>query len=277
MIALRNETMRAEIAPALGGAVLSLSHGDVEMLRPAEAAVVAKDRRAAACYPCVPWFGRLHRGVMDGETQRALAPTAPFADRRLPLHGEGWVRAWRIVDRAQAQAEIALDYAAGEAERFPWSFEARQRFDLTKDGLHIRLSVVNRDRRAMPAGLGLHPFFPRGTTHSISFAADGFWTPGPDGGGAEGAIPPHLTFAAGRAPPTSALDHTYTGFSGTAWIYETARAIRLQTDAPLLHFYAPVGEDFFCLEPVTHRPGAFGDALLNPGEALALNMSIMIA
>ena len=43
---------------------------------------------------------------------------------------------------------------------WPWKFYSEQYFGLEPDRLNYELSISNTDSSAMPAGLGLHPFFP---------------------------------------------------------------------------------------------------------------------
>ena len=51
---------------------------------------------------------------------------------------------------------------------------------LSPEGLSITLTVENMDTRAMPAGLGLHPFFPRRAGVQLRFAARNVHLSGPD-------------------------------------------------------------------------------------------------
>ena len=59
--------------------------------------------------------------------------------------------------RVQRPAVLAIEH---EADDWPWAWRAEQRFTLSDHGLRIDLELVNTDRRPMPAGLGLHPYFP---------------------------------------------------------------------------------------------------------------------
>jgi aldose 1-epimerase len=75
--------------------------------------------------------------------------------------------------------------------------------------------------------------------------------------------------------PASTIDHAFAGFGGSATISGEGRMIALTSDAPFLHVFAPAGEDYFCLEPVSHLPGVFpGAERLKPGEALSLSMTV---
>lgn len=91
----------------------------------------------------------------------------------------------------------------------------------------------------------------------VGFTATGFWTPPTHERGSLGDLPSALGAGAAAPLPDTTPDHSFTGYSGTAIIDEDASAVRLSSGASILHANAPDGEDFFCLEPVTHLPGAY--------------------
>ena len=78
---LKNDRYRAVIAPEAGGAVMSLSRDGRTILRPAPSVDAVKtDPRKAACFPCVPWFGRLFGGLDFDSRRYDLKPTLPTCD-----------------------------------------------------------------------------------------------------------------------------------------------------------------------------------------------------
>jgi aldose 1-epimerase len=161
---------------------------------------------------------------------------------------------------------------------FPFRYEARQEFRLGAEGLSVVLSIRNTGATAMPAGLGLHPYFQRRRGTHIEFVATGFWTPPQRDGGAPGllaGLPGELGTGSPAALPDNTLDHSFTGFAGGVTITGEGPPIVLRSDAPILHVFAPAGADYFCLEPVSHLPGEFPRAArLRPGDSLSLSMSI---
>ncbi len=60
-----------------------------------------------------------------------------------------------------AELETYLDFEPGEALYFLWPFHHRisQKYLLNASGLFITISVENFDKRPMPFGFALHPFF----------------------------------------------------------------------------------------------------------------------
>jgi aldose 1-epimerase len=274
-LAIRSGAWAAGIAPAYGGAVLSLKRGDSDILRPGAPGRVAADPRAAASFVCVPWFGRLVGGLAFAGRRWPLTPTLAACDPVHALHGEGWVRPWRIAAHTDDRAVLVFEHGAGAFGRFPFAFSAEQEIRLDANGATHALAVRNDGDATMPAGLGLHPYFPRRRTTRLALAAARLWTPPRNGAeGSDGAIPADLDFSLPAPLPERGADHTFTGVSGAASVAQPDIALRLETDAPFLHLYAPEGEDFFCLEPVTHLPGRFGEDTLAPGETLRVTLRI---
>lgn len=275
-IVLSHGRWRAGCAPDLGGALAFLTHDGATVLRPAPSrAALAADPRNAACFPCVPYFGRL-AGVTRGETFHRLAPTLAACDPDDALHGEGWIGPWTVTARSVSSLTMRFERAPAPG-RYPFPYAAEQTLSLSDDGLAVSLSIDNAGDTPMPAGLGLHPYFQRHPATTLSFSASGRWTPpaGPF------ETPPDAL--AGHAPMSLpvACDHTYTEPKGPVRIGGSGVPLLLKTDAPALHVYAPAGADFFCLEPVTHLPGAFADQAtvlraesLLPRERLRLSLSL---
>lgn len=278
--------MRADLAPALGGAVLFLGDRRGPMLRAGAAAAVAADPRAAAIFPCVPWFGRLQSDLAAQGRAASLRATLPDASP-LPLHGDGWISPWTVIRHDETVIRHDEDRLVcrltvpPSPSRFPFAYSAQQEFRLEGAALRIALSLRNEDDVPMPAGLGLHPYFVRTRSTRVSFQAAGFWTPPGSSAGRLSALPSSLGAGAPAVLPDETLDHSFTGVAGKAIVSDAANAVRLTSDAPFLHVYAPAGEAFFCLEPVTHLPGEFlgastdfGARLLAPGEEMSLRLVI---
>jgi len=244
--------MRASLAPDLGGAVTSLAFDGRDVLRPAPSReAVAADPREAACYPCVPWFGRLFGGLDFAGRHYDLNPTLPICDPIHALHGHGWISPWTVTGHTADRLTCRFDYAP-RSRGFPFPFSAAQIFSLTDKSFSVRLSVANTGAETMPAGLGLHPFFPNKQSAALTFNK-----------------------FAGPIPATN-IDDTFSGWDGVAKIESDAGSIELERNANNLHLYSPAGAGFFCAEPVSHRPGEFGGDLLAPGEEMTLFLLITV-
>jgi len=272
---LRAGAWKAGLLPGLGGAVASLTRDGRDVLRPAPAG--ATDPLATGCFPLVPYANRIAHGRFTFEGEEHRLPLN-FGDHPHSLHGIGWQSRWTIGLLGDADATMELRHA-GDA-RWPWPFHAEQRIRLREDGLTITLLLANEGDRTMPAGLGLHPYFPRDASTRLTMATERMWL------GDETMIPTRAvaadTFGAwreGAGFPDHLIDNSFDGWSGHATIDGTAGATRISAvGARVVHLYAPPGEDFLCVEPVSHLPDALNQGFaidtLDPGETLALTTRI---
>lgn len=232
----------AVLAPALGGAVMSLSCGGRDILRRAASLhAVAADPREAACYPMVPWFSRLPGGLDFAGRHYDLAPTLPVCDPSHALHGHGWVNPWIVTDRTDDGLSCAFEHIPARL-LFPFPFRAVQRFSVSGTAFRIDLAVTNTGGQPMPAGLGLHPFFPSGDGAAVAFMRE--------------------RVVLGDKP----VDDSFADWGPCAQLEAAGATLEIASDAPILHVYAPKEAPFFCAEPVTHFPGRFGENVLQPGE-----------
>jgi aldose 1-epimerase len=260
------------VAPGTGGSIAYYrrAHGRLrhDWLRPASAADLASGAaERLACFPLVPYSNRIRDGrfAFRGRTIR-LRPTQ-WSGRHVP-HGHGWRLAWSIVERGNDHLAIAYERAADD---WPYPYRARQDFALTDDELQVTLSVVNAGPETMPVGLGLHPYFPRTAGCRLIASVAAMWATDAE------VMPTGLTAADSRmgtgeglSVSDSALDNTFTGWQRRATIVWPEHDARLTIDAdPPLEFLAvftPPGEDYFCVEPVSHCTDAFNLAAQGRGD-----------
>lgn len=284
MIALKAGGYALTVDPRIGASVAGLDFFGIPVLR--RCAPGLEEPRESACYPLVPFANRIAHGILDvgGRTVR-LRPN--MGDHPHPLHGHGWLAGWRTVSQSAAALTLAFDHAGGE---WPWAYGAEQRFVLGDDGLHIRLSVLNRAGDPMPVSLGLHPFFPCRAETVLKAKVGGVWL-------ADATCIPteHVPASALFDPSDGAMlaqvpfvDHCYSGWDGVVRIeqpdFGLATTMTASPDCGFLHCYIPAGSDFFAAEPVSAMPDAFnrpeapavtGARLLPPGETFAIDMHIV--
>jgi aldose 1-epimerase len=281
---LAHADSRAEIAPATGGALAALRWRGHDILRAAPAGAGV---RQMACYPLVPYSNRIGNACLQaGEETHALR--ANFPPEPHSIHGFGWQRAWQVTARADDSAELELSHA-GDAD-WPFACTARQTVLLDGAGLRLTLSVRNDDTRAMPAGLGFHPYFPLAPGLRLQTQWDGVWSMSDD------RLPAGLAPAAQASPfatpqPVAGWhsDHCYSGWTGRASLDYGAYAVQLSASENCRHLvcFAPNDErNFIAIEPVTHANNAFalahqgaagtGMRLLAPGESLHIAMRLAI-
>ncbi|MDR3513947.1 MAG: aldose 1-epimerase [Caulobacteraceae bacterium] len=272
-IALARDGWTAEVGPAMGGSILSLARAGEAILRPTpQAAIEAGEVRASACYPLVPYANRIADGRFSftGAEHRLAAN---FPGSAHTLHGVGWLRPWRVEAADAVSCTLALEHrvirgraGGNEPQDWPFAFDARQHLALGPEGLTVSLSVTNADDMAAPAGLGLHPFFPRRPGQRLRFASRGAWRNGPDmlpAGRVAGGAWDH---AGDPAVDAAELDNDFFGWDGLATL-SAPQGPRAQVRASgafgVLRVYTPAGRDFLAVEPVTHR----ADAINHPGDA----------
>ena len=273
---------RTRLAPGLGGAVLDLTWRGRPVFRPTPPG--ATDILETACFPLVPYANRIADGRFSFGGREVSLPILPrFAPHA--LHGDGWLNAWTVTGRDERSVRMTLE-RTGREGGWPWPWRAEQTLTLTEDGLTIRLSILNTGDAVMPAGLGLHPYFHRSPDARLTLSATGIWLTDEREIADRLAPPSALVDWSGGAALADApfVDHAYAGWDHQARIDADAGHLIMTAspNAGWAHVYAPEGESFFCVEPVTHRPDAIhapaGEATglveLAPGEALVMSASI---
>lgn len=281
MIRLAAADWTAGLRPDLGGAVVFLRRGERDVLRPAPDG--ASGPLETACFPLTPYANRIAGGRFVFEGREVVIPALPaFAPHA--LHGDGWLKPWAVETPEPESVAMTLD--GGGDPYWPWPYRARQTGTLTTDGLEIRLEVENLSDAVMPAGLGLHPYFPRPAGVRLTAATQGVWTGAdivPDRRGPSGAVADwtgQAVDAAAAAVPL--IDNAYEGWSGLAELADAEGTTRITADVDRLHVFVPPGQDFLCLEPVSHRPDVFnqerpgqsGFRVLAPGQTARLTMRV---
>ena len=275
------------LMPDLGGALLyfgTLRGPLVEFVRPTSARTLAeRNVRGTAGYPMVPYSNRIADGRFRFQGRDvALATNSDVSTH--PLHGLGWLHAWDVVEASTERAVLALSHVptgAADAE-WPWSFEARQTFELDDQRLSWHIALTNHDAQPMPAGFGMHPFFPKTPRTELRFAAAGVWR------NDERMLPMSRTevpaewdFGTPRPIADLAVDNCFAGWSHTADIVWPEIGWGLALAAPErfghLVVYTSPARDSIAVEPITHVNNAVnlaadhadtGLVVLAPGATL---------
>jgi aldose 1-epimerase len=294
LVELRAHGRRALIAPETGGAIAAFfdepgdGGGPLHWLRPATPnALAAHDPLGMASFPLLPYCNRLRdaRFHFDGRDIDLSADGNAFEHA---LHGHAWRRPWRAGARTASSVELHFSHtpADGPAERWPFRYEASQRIELSETGLAVTMTVRNLDSRAMPFGMGHHPYYPRTPATRIHAHVAAMWHASAD------LLPTHL----GAHPSVSALaspeglsadafdlDNNFSQWSGEATIAwpDERRALTLRADPAFAHtvIYAPSDRrDLLCVEPVSNTadwlnlnaaPETIGGGVLQPGESVS--------
>lgn len=272
MITLTRGQGSVVVAPESGGAVAGWMHGPVRLLRmPLTEAVLQGDVHGMGYFPLLPYANRIGQGQFTWEGQRyQLRHNIPGHPHS--LHGVGWARPWQI--EALAEAAITLSLRHEPDDDWPFAFEAEHRIELEPSGLRLSLSLTNRHAGPAPAGLGFHPYFPRGAGATLRFEAAQVWqTDASLLPSEKTAIPPDWDHRAGRPVGSLVLDNCFIGWPHRAEIAWPTHQLTIEAD-PLfgnLQVYTPPGQPFFAVEPVSHIPDEInrgGMRALGTGQAI---------
>lgn len=269
-LSLRAGRLAVELVPQTGGSIARFRHDDVDLLRPMAAEAMASGRgNEAACYPLVPFSNRIANGrlVFDG---REFELEQNWPGVRHPMHGEGWARAWDVARHDGNAAELVHEHDGSKG--WPFRYRAQLSFRLDGDGLIVNMAIENLERRAAPAGMGLHPFFTRDADSELAFRAAAVWL------GDEEVlptkrvvVPPEWDYSRSRKVEPG-LDNCFEDWERRAVITWPGRGLRLELQAspPFGHavVYTPANRPYFCVEPVSHVNGKVVESRLEPGARL---------
>ncbi|MHA7820254.1 MAG: aldose 1-epimerase [Erythrobacter sp.] len=263
--------MELAVDPALGAGITAFRWRGIDVFRPHSGGRHPTD---LASFPLVPFCNRIAHGRISYQGHVRILPFAHGdIEPTHALHGVGWISSWLIEKSSSEQAILSLKH---DGALWPWEFVSEQRLDLLDNGYSHTLSIINRDEVPMPTGLGFHPYFPRANA-TFSLGAKGYWETGKDrlpSGYHE--LEQEADWFAG-----SGYDDCFTGCSQPISLcWPTHRlSMHCSPNLAFTHVYSPPGEDFFCVEPVSHIPDAVnseldseatGLVMLDPGERMEI-------
>lgn len=291
-IELRAGDLTLRVSPEIGGAITAFEREAGGRSAPLLLGLPEKQLTPAladraACFPMLPFANRAPGNVLRvGDTQYPIKPNTAEPNA---LHGCAWQRPWWVVRREQQRLELGLEVAPAS---YAFAFSARQIFSLRAQGLTVTLSLTNTHSQPIPAGLGLHPYFPRGATTKMRFAADRFWLEGPGYLPTESIeTPPELDFAEPGSLPVHWRNNCYSGWQGKAEITQPDLGYRLTMTASTLltdlMLFTPLASPVFALEPQSHTVAATDTtrlvahaqplALLQPGESIEASVEFGVS
>ncbi len=292
-IVLDDGRLSAGIVPDLGAGLTHFARmtnggGQCEILR-ATAVDAVRAPTDLACFLMAPYCNRIGDAqfTFDG---RPVSLTRNFAPEPHAIHGAVWRARFDVVGTSATSAGFRHNHAADD--HWPWAMVCDVDYRLANAALHITLGVTNTSDDAFPAGLGIHPYFPRPNTARIQtraravIATDrrGLPTTDDTDHGALGKL------KAGQPLPRG-LDNQLSGWSGEAQIAwsDHGDTARLWSEPRLnwAQVFTPADADFFCFEPVSHRVNAHntpslglpatGLRVLCPGETYSVRFVLEVA
>jgi aldose 1-epimerase len=278
LLSLRAGRLEVDLAPQAGGSIVRFAvDGKDDVLRPTPIDVLAAAMRGhrgsdTACFPLLPFSNRVAGGCFDFEGQEiVLRRNWPGVNH--PMHGDGWARAWQVQRHDRRSAEIAYDHEADRSGGWPFAYRARQSYRLDEDRLAVRISLENREARAVPAGIGLHPFFVRDEATELWCRTTSVWLADAEVLPTERvAVPAPWDFSVGQRIGGVALDNCFEGWDGEARIAWPNRGLALEMSASAslgaLVIFTPPHRPFFCVEPVSHANGRIAATRLAAGDTI---------
>jgi aldose 1-epimerase len=204
------------------------------------------------------------------------------------IHGIGRDYPWHVQAADREHTALRFNSADYTDANFPFRFSARLEYALQDNCFIITTSLKNEDTRAMPGGFGHHPYFQRSLTDQpddvqleipctqFMDLSTGVPIKAPE------LLPQRLDFTQLRALGTANIDDCLTGRIDSRPIRivypQAGREIVFHADDlfKIIVFYAPPGEEYFAVEPLTLATDAFnlyeknipgsGVFVLEPGE-----------
>jgi len=287
-IVLRAADLSLTLAPGIGGAIMAFRQGGFALLR--ETPPETADVRLLSCYPLVPFSNRIAAGRFSFTGRSYSLWRDPLTGGPHAIHGEGWRRAWDVAEAGDSSARITLDHHATEPESWPFPFRAEQHFALSAAGLALTFVLTNTASVAAPAGIGLHPYFPRHAGVVLGFQAKSVWRNGEDHLPSQATpLPEEWNFSSPRPLGEPGLDNCFASWSGRAEIAWPAagRGLSLMADRCFGHavVYTPPRAADFAFEPVSHMNDAInrldqpdnGLVVLEPGASLRGTVHFLVS
>jgi aldose 1-epimerase len=264
-----------DILPAIGARIHRLRVNGADLVRVApDLQLHIEDSYFWGSYPMAPWCNRIDAGRTQ-VAGRELDLPASFPDGTA-IHGQVSRVPWAQIGPASFRIQ-----AGGDG--WPWPYEVEQGFAFDDREVSFSLRLTNLADEAMPAGLGIHPWFRRPVRVAIR---------------ARAVHPSNLVRQGEPVPVTGQLDRraieelpdgldaAWTDLShppvslewpgiGLAATIEASPTVRYVVAA------SPANIDAVAVEPETHAPGGIGRlvhgetgalTLLDPGESLRMTL-----
>lgn len=296
-VVLENENARVVVRPDLGGGLasfeLKLNGQWVSVMRGKPDASWFNE---LACYVLAPWSNRIRDAKFAWEGNEIVLES-DWEDGTA-IHGDVKEAQFEILDRSPQSVRMKAIRSGEDGQNWPWKYECMVRYQLDGLVLSLNVTVKNCDTRAMPCGLGLHPFF----VTRLNKATAAVTVPIAMRYACEGMMPVGETqddelCQALRDGWTvhGGLDDVFSlseeEFDGEIVWPEVLR-LRLKSRGGCGHAVIYSGEagvepTFFCLEPVTHVNDGMnlavqgwkntGVRVLRPGEEMRLETTFEFA
>src|SRR5262249_12070578 len=217
-ITLAKGDARLAVVPAVGSGIArywtEVAGRQIDWLRPAVPDLLAQgDPTGLSCFQLLPYSNRIRNGCFPFAGELIAMPRSQTREAHAE-HGHSWVSRWTVMARTVDRLTTEYRHAA---DSWPFAYSARQVFQLADRALRLRIGLRNEDRRPMPCGIGLHPYFPRDPDCRLFAQVTGMWQNDAETLPIQHVAPPDdQNPTLGLAVDRVALDTVFTGWSGRA-------------------------------------------------------------
>ncbi len=289
--ALRNDDWEAGILPETGASIaygrVRLSGQSRDVLRPTAEADYGNASKTSS-FIMLPWCNRIKDGLLRfGGSEYQLRTEKDDGTAR---HGDVRKRAWEVVSADALSILMRFDSTRYADVNWPFRFTGEAEYRLDGRDFVWRLLLRNDDQRDMPGGFGYHPYFVR-EPQALQIPCDSMF----ELVDFLGVAPPvpvsaSLDFRAPKPLGTTPYNDLLTGRHDeqpARLIYDDFE-IAMHSDPVFVHqlLFAPEGEPFYALEPMTNASDGFnlyergiaesGVFVLAPGETVSAEVRLTI-
>jgi aldose 1-epimerase len=276
-VRFRDGPVELTVLPEVGARFHRLRAWGHDLLRsPADPRVHIGDPFYWGSYVMAPWCNRISAGpVTVGSHQVELGSNFPDGSA---IHGQVYARPWEQV----SDAELRI---AGGGDRWPWTYEVRQRLEVRSAAILIGLTLTNTADEPMPAGIGIHPWFLRpvevGIRADSYFRSNTTWQPI-----AEPVVGSFDRRIVGPMAPDLDASWADLGDPPVELVWPEARVratMRFTAPSGFIVAADPSNVEAIAVEPETHAPQGLrrllegqpgGLAWLDPGAILRLDIEL---
>ncbi|MDE0783683.1 MAG: aldose 1-epimerase [Planktomarina sp.] len=265
MLVMENDFVIVEINSEVGGSISRFYYKHKGEHLPVLRAATGTDSPVEmSMFPLVPYCNRIKNNEfeVDGKFYN-LKPN--FGQEPHACHGDGWISSWNISKATTESVQLRL--AVDEPDN-PYKYEAELEYKLADNALIVNLAVKNLSENRLPYGLGIHPYFLVDGSQ-LQFDAKSVVLEGPEHLPTETiSLPPELAFTNYSKLPKVWRNLCYADWSGLASVKRGGLLTQLKSKTPYLMLFTPPGENYFCIEPMSHNIGAINNENTGLGEGV---------